>query len=170
MSVSCVLQTWVYISVVLLELCPKSCCIYRKLTPFSKRWVAKLCRKVCMVSLVLPSAFLLERLNTWQSTGEPVFRTLTQFMYLNMTLFYKLLACATATFVMRRLKICPTLNVLQQDTCKHLLRRHGQVSVKVFDYLAEQVAVVILLTAPSMRRTRCKRKVEVFTLFNQLFS
>jgi hypothetical protein len=51
-----------------------------------------------------------------------------------------------------------------------LLRRHGQVSVKVFDYLAKQVAIVIPLTAPSMRRTRCKRKVEVLALFNQFFS
>ena len=69
------------------------------------------------------------------------------------------------------IKICLAFfNALQQDTCKHLLRRHGQVSVKVFDYLAKQVAIVIPLTAPSMRRTRCKRKVEVLTLFNQFFS
>ena len=69
------------------------------------------------------------------------------------------------------LKICPAfLNALHQDTCKHLLRRHGQVSVKVFDYLAKQVAIVIPLTAPSMRRTRCKRKVEVLALFNQFLS
>ena len=53
---------------------------------------------------------------------------------------------------------------------RHLLRRHGQVSVKVFDYLAKQVAIVIPLTAPSMRRTRCKRKVEVLALFNQFLS
>jgi len=52
----------------------------------------------------------------------------------------------------------------------YLLRRYGQVLVKVFDYFAKQVAIVIPLTAPSMRRTRCKRKVEVFALFNQFFS
>jgi len=79
-------------------------------------------------------------------------------------------ACGIS-FVMRHSKICPAfLNALQQDTCKHLLRRHGQVSVKVFDYLAKQVAIVIPLTAPSMRRTRCKRKVEVLALFNQFLS
>ena len=54
--------------------------------------------------------------------------------------------------------------------CRYLLRRCSQVPIKIFDELAEKVTIVILLTAPSMRRTRCKGKVEVLALFNQFFS
>ena len=43
-SVFCVIC--VYISVVLRLLCPNSCCITLRLTPFSSAWVAKQCRRV----------------------------------------------------------------------------------------------------------------------------
>ena len=57
----CRSDTWVYISVVLLDVCPSSCWMYRRSVPFSNKWVANECRrqwKLNWVDMPAPSSAL----------------------------------------------------------------------------------------------------------------
>ena len=50
--------TWAYLSVVSRFRCPKRVWMYRKLVPFSRRWVAKLCRRQWMLTFFFIFAVL----------------------------------------------------------------------------------------------------------------
>lgn len=59
--------TWVYISVVLVEPCPRSTCIYLKSVPDSNKCVAKLCRNTWGVTVVRILAFSAEVLTIFKT-------------------------------------------------------------------------------------------------------